>query len=145
MVMLIGVFTGTCSSLISRTPSGCWMCHIHCLPTTKISVAASGGREFSKYKLEPQIKMNTVISVGTIVQVSSRPRCSPVSGGTSSGERRRYLIMKKKIVEKIRMVKNSVITVNAKYKLSTPWAMDEAALGLSGISMAAEATVCKLD
>ena len=23
-------------------PSGCWMCHIHCLPTTKISVAACG-------------------------------------------------------------------------------------------------------
>src|SRR6201987_1082363 len=133
MVMLIGVFTGTCSSLISRTPSGCWICHIHCLPTTNISVAASGGLEFSKYKLEPQIKMNTVSRVGTMVQVSSRPRCSPVSAGISSGERRRYLIMKKKMVEKIRMVKNSVITVRAKYRLSTPWAMEEAGIGLGGV------------
>jgi hypothetical protein len=42
-------------------------------------------------------------------------------------------------------VKKSVITVSAKYRLSTPWAMEEAALGLSGISMAAAARGCKLD
>ncbi len=90
------------------------MCHIHCLPTTKISVAASGGREFSKYRLEAHTKITTVISVGMIVQVNSSARCVLVSAGISSGERRRYLIMKKKMVEKIAMVKNSVITVRKK-------------------------------
>ena len=34
IVSLTDVPTGTCSSLISAWPSGCWNFHIHCLPTT---------------------------------------------------------------------------------------------------------------
>ncbi len=33
-ISLMGRPTGTCSSSISRWPSGCWIFHIHCLPTT---------------------------------------------------------------------------------------------------------------
>src|SRR6202044_175984 len=109
-----GTPTGTCSSLISRTPSGCWMCHIHCLPITKISVEADGGREFSKYKLEAQRKRPAQISVGMIVQANSNGRFSAVSPGISLSARLRYFTMKKKIVEKIPMVKNSVMKVNTK-------------------------------
>src|SRR3546814_2269663 len=36
--------TGTCSILISACPSGCWNFHIHCLATTLIGNAPSGGR-----------------------------------------------------------------------------------------------------
>ena len=42
MVNFTGTPTGTCSSLISRGPSGCCKCHIHCLPTTKISTELGG-------------------------------------------------------------------------------------------------------
>src|ERR1017187_3141611 len=53
IVSLMGWLTGTCSSLISSTPSGCCNFHIHCLPTTKISVEALGGREFRMNRLVP--------------------------------------------------------------------------------------------
>src|SRR5215475_10820259 len=54
MVILIGVPTGTWSSLISRRPSGCWIFHIHCLPTTVYSTALAGGRAIVKYSFAPQ-------------------------------------------------------------------------------------------
>src|ERR1700679_37284 len=111
MVSLTGTPTGTCISLISRTPSGCWMCHIHCLPTTNISTEDSGGREFRTYSTEAHTKITNVISVGTIVQVSSSDRCVLVSAGISSGDRRRNFTMKKKIIPKIRAVKNNVSAV----------------------------------
>ena len=44
IISLTGRPTGTCSSLISRCPSVCCTFHIHCLPTTKISIAPAGGR-----------------------------------------------------------------------------------------------------
>src|ERR1700691_6108653 len=109
MVSFTGTPTGTCSSLISRTPSGCWMCHIHCLPITKISVEADGGREFSKYKLEAQRNSPTHIRVGMIVQANSNGRFSAVSPGISLSARLRYFTMKKKIVEKIPRVKKSEV------------------------------------
>ncbi len=34
IISLTGRPSGTCSSLISRWPSGCWNFHIHCLATT---------------------------------------------------------------------------------------------------------------
>src|ERR1700685_374007 len=111
MVILIGALTGTCSSLISRTPAGCWMCHIHCFPTTKISVEASGGREFSKYRLEAQTKITTGMSGGEMAQLSSSARCVLGSAGRASGERRRNFTMKKKIVVKMAKVKNRVMAV----------------------------------
>src|SRR6202050_1671038 len=114
MVNSTGTPRGTCSSLISRTPSGCWMCHIHCLPITKISVDADGGREFSKYKLEAQRNSPTQIRVGIIVQVRSSARLSSVSGGRSFSARRRYFTMKKRMVEKMMKVKNRVMKVRAK-------------------------------
>src|ERR1700728_309840 len=114
IVNLTGTPTGTCSSLISRTPSGCWMCHIHCLPITKISVEAEGGREFSKYKLEAQRNRPAQIRAGMMVQASSSGRFSSVSGGTSLSACLRYFTMKKKIVEKIAMVKKSVMKVRTK-------------------------------
>src|SRR5271155_4083994 len=114
MVSFTGTPTGTCNSLISRTPSGCWMCHIHCLQITKISVEADGGSEFSKYKLEAQRNIPTQIRVGIIVQVSSSARLSSVSGGRSFSARRRYFTMKKRMVEKMTKVKNSVMKVRAK-------------------------------
>src|ERR1700677_2299098 len=114
MVNSTGTPRGTCSSLISRTPSGCWMCHIHCLPITKISVEAEGGREFSKYKLEAHRNKPTHIRVGMMVQANSSGRFSSVSGGISLSACLRYLTMKKKIVENMAMVKNRVMKVRAK-------------------------------
>src|SRR5579863_9570099 len=94
IVSFTGTPMGTCSSLISRGPSGCWRCHIHCFPTTKISMEALGGREFAKYKLELHTKMIAHSPVGTRVQVNSSERCVFVSAGCSFSERRRYLIAK---------------------------------------------------
>ncbi len=48
IVSTMGRPTGTCSSLISRFPSGCWIFHIHCLPTTKYCAASAGGRDCVK-------------------------------------------------------------------------------------------------
>ena len=63
--------TGTCSSLISIGPSGCWSFHIHCFPTTKISVDASGGREFRINRLVPHRKVTAQMPSGMIVQTTS--------------------------------------------------------------------------
>src|ERR1700693_4276316 len=114
MVNTPGTPTGTCSSLISRTPSRCWMCHIHCLPITKISVEAEGGREFSKYKLEAQRNKPAQMNVGMMVHANSSGRFSSVSRGISLSVRLRYFTMKTKIVEKMAMVKNSVMKVRTK-------------------------------
>jgi hypothetical protein len=45
---------GTCNSLISRWPPGCWNFHIHCCPTTAIRRVSAGGRSISKYAFAAQ-------------------------------------------------------------------------------------------
>src|SRR5277367_4021276 len=129
MVNFTGTPTGTCNSLISRTPSGCCKCHIHCFPTTKISVEASGGRAFRIYRLADQKNNPKLISVGIALQRISSGVFFSICGGTSSSDCRRYLTMKKKIKENITTVKNSVIAVSVKCSRSTPSAIDEAAGG----------------
>ena len=80
---LTGTFIGTCSSLISRAPSGCSIFHIHCLPTTWIS-CASGGALYSARKVAPanqKMKTNAksvptvqVISTSRLIHSGRRPR-----------------------------------------------------------------------
>src|SRR5579864_7134137 len=94
IVSSIGTPTGTCSSLISCGPSVCCSFHIHCLPTTKISCDASGGRELRKYKLEDQKKSTAQMAVGTTVHVISSAAEVSIAGGISLSKRRRYRIMK---------------------------------------------------
>ena len=62
---------GTCISLISRTPSGCCTFHIHCLPTTKMSIASAGGVARRKNNYAPQTNMTIDSTNGMNVQVSS--------------------------------------------------------------------------
>src|SRR5579863_5606873 len=133
IVCFTGTPMGTCSSLISRGPSGCWRCHIHCFPTTKISMEALGGREFAKYRLELHTNITAQSAVGNSVQVSSSERCVSVCGGRSSSERRRYLMAKYKSAEKMIKVKKSVMPVRKKWSLSTPSAMVDPGSGRMGI------------
>src|ERR1700722_1404832 len=93
IVSLTGTPNGTCSSLISRGPSGCCRCHIHCLPTTNISIEALGGRELLMYRLLDHMKIPAQISAGMTNQVTSRIAGGGMSLGLSPGLRRRYLIM----------------------------------------------------
>src|SRR5712664_3095378 len=94
IVSLTGRPSGTCNSLISRCPSGCSAFHINCLPVTNISIAPGGGSEFWKYNVEPHTKNSATIKVGTAVHRISRGKEPSIALGRSSGERRRYLIMK---------------------------------------------------
>src|SRR5215470_12422186 len=95
------------------------------------------------YKLVAQKKITTQISVGIAVHRISSGTFLSISGGTSSSERLRYLIIKKKIVEKIKAVKKSVIPVRVKCSLSTPSATVEAAGGRIGIGAKKPATRLK--
>ena len=71
MVSFTGRPSGTCSSLISRCPSGCSTFHIHCLPVTKISIEPLGGSAFRKYSVELHTKITATISVGIAVHSTS--------------------------------------------------------------------------
>src|SRR5271163_1156071 len=93
MVNFTGMPMGTWSSLISRGPSECCRCHIHCLPMTKISVEASGGRPLRTYRLEAQTNSTTQMSEGIIVQVNSRAMGVGVAVPDSPGALRRYFSM----------------------------------------------------
>src|SRR5215469_9975465 len=96
------------------------------------------------YKLVAQKKITTQISVGIAVHKISSGTFLSISGGTSSSERLRYLIIKKKIVEKINTVKKSVIPVRVKCSLSTPSAIVEAAVGRMGTGACKPATRLEL-
>ena len=62
---------GTCSALISRTPSGCCTFHIHCLPTTLIVIAFSAGRLILAYNSAPQKNITSMSMNGMMHQVIS--------------------------------------------------------------------------
>src|SRR5690348_8585734 len=96
IVSLIGTPSGIWSELISRLPFVCSMCHIHCFPITKISVAFGGGCEFLTKISAPQKYMMTTRIMGMTVHVTSSGilLITWFFGGGSSGERRRYLMAK---------------------------------------------------
>ena len=81
--------TGTCSSLISRCPVGCWIFHIQRLPTTLTVMASSGARFRWKKTLAPHTNITLISRNGTMVQVSSSTSEPWISAGRSSSERRR--------------------------------------------------------
>ena len=72
--------TGTCSSLISRLPSGCWSFHIHCLPTTSIRNASFGGANRSKKTTAPPTNIPIAIVSGMPIQSAS------ISGAVTSAD-----------------------------------------------------------
>ena len=86
--------SGTCSSLISRWPVGCWSFHIQRLPTTLTVIASSGGRFMWKKTFAPHTNITTTMPRGMRVQVSSSRSDPWISAGRSASERRRYLTAK---------------------------------------------------
>lgn len=94
---------------------------------------AFGAREFSKYRLELQTKITAQMAAGITVQVISIHVIVFVAAGCKFPGRRRYLIAKYKIVEKIITVKIKVMPVRKKCSLSTPSAIVELGSGRSGI------------
>ena len=86
----VGWPTGTCSVLISRTPSSCWIFHIHCLPTTYTRWAWAGGCFICTYRPAPRKNMvvnsTNVAPVHTELEPVVRARSA---AGLSSGDRRR--------------------------------------------------------
>src|SRR5437867_2584563 len=118
MRSLTGRPRGTCSSLISRRPWGCWVFHIHCLPMTYISIASLGGRETRTYTADAQPNITRVMTNGTMVQVSSSALFVGTFGGGGSAisigsgvvERRRYLRPRYTMQRKMSSVKKTVTT-----------------------------------
>ncbi len=88
-----GLPSGTWSSLISRFPSGCWIFHIHCLPTTVYCTAFAGGLFCAKKTFAPQTKRLIRRRSGMPDQPSSRTSfvfSSVTSVPICAGLRRRY-------------------------------------------------------
>ena len=98
---------GTCSSLISRTPSGCCTFHIHCLPTTNTSIELAGGLASRKNIDAPQTNMTIDSTNGMNVQASSSDSEPWMSAPTSSAWRRRYFSVKNTTSAATSTVKNA--------------------------------------
>ncbi len=64
--------SGTCSSLISRRPFGCWIFHIHWRPVTQYWAAPAGGRFWSKKTFVPHPNRMRRRPSGMTDQTSSR-------------------------------------------------------------------------
>ena len=74
MLIRIGSPVGTCRSLISACPPGCWNFHIHCRPIASIWVALAGGVLWPTNMLAPQAKKISVRVNGMNIQLSSSIR-----------------------------------------------------------------------
>src|SRR5262245_20224964 len=100
-----------------------------------MSDAFGGTRASLMYRLAPQVKMINVMTKGTAVQNSSRPRLPCTASGPRFFGLRRYFTAKIKMQAKIRVEKKAVTEVRNRYCRSTPRAMVDAASGNNGSSL----------